>query len=427
MTKQPGDPFKMSEGLSASTVNPLWAMGGALTKKAFLLPIAALLLVTVALLQVSLHPGRDSANFAVNVMSLSVAIGSMWLIYHLCGKRVPWWWLLLSSLTTMGLFLYTPVFHYFAVFFRETLPGNGVPRNATFPQIFVNEFFGAGLCEECFKAIPVLVGVWIGIRGSSPWKERLGVREPLDGILLGAASGIGFLLIETVGQYGPSTFNKWALLKGEQVGALAEIGLVIPRLLKVIAGHAAYTGYLGYFIGLAVMRPTYAWKAILYGLIPAAGVHALWNSSGDTVWAMVAVTVLAYSGLAAAILQARKISPTRADNFASTFSEIGNAATATVAGGFSMQVGGERYPLHYGVRLREAQIAGIFSGAGDGFVAEVSHNPNDPKILGIKNLSSTAWQYVNPAGKEVALPAGKSAKLVRGARIRFGAIDGAIE
>ena len=79
------------------------------------------------------------------------------------------------------------------------------------------------------------------------------------------------------------------------------------------------------------------------------------------------------------------------------------------------------------MRLRETQIPGTVSAAGDGFVAEVSHNPKDPKILGIKNLSSATWHYASPAGKEVALPPGKSVKLVHGARISFGSVDGVIE
>jgi len=62
-------------------------------------------------------------------------------------------------------------------------------------------FFGAGLMEELLKALPVLLAYVVGSRLSFPWRERIGVWEPLDGILLGAASAVGFTLLETLGQY----------------------------------------------------------------------------------------------------------------------------------------------------------------------------------------------------------------------------------
>ena len=74
----------------------------------------------------------------------------------------------------------------------------------TFTELLVRMFFGAGLMEELLKALPVLGAYFIGKSLPSPWRERIGVWEPLDGILLGTASAVGFTLLETLGQYVPA-------------------------------------------------------------------------------------------------------------------------------------------------------------------------------------------------------------------------------
>jgi RsiW-degrading membrane proteinase PrsW (M82 family) len=68
-------------------------------------------------------------------------------------------------------------------------------------------FFGAGLMEELLKALPVLGLYFLGRLLYSPWRERIGVWEPLDGILLGTASAVGFTLLETLGQYVPTSLT----------------------------------------------------------------------------------------------------------------------------------------------------------------------------------------------------------------------------
>ena len=66
---------------------------------------------------------------------------------------------------------------------------------------FIAYFFGAGLAEELVKAIPIFI---LHYASKIFKKSKLAVREPLDGILLGAASGLGFTLLETLGQYVPN-------------------------------------------------------------------------------------------------------------------------------------------------------------------------------------------------------------------------------
>jgi RsiW-degrading membrane proteinase PrsW (M82 family) len=159
------------------------------------------------------------------------------------------------------------------------------------------------------------LGLGYGLR--SPWRERWGIREPLDGILLGAASAVGFTMIETLSYYVPEIIQSTQMQSGEALGQLAGLQRLIPRLLGSICGHIAYSGYLGYFLGLAVLWPKRWWVIVLVGYFTAASLHALWNAMGAVSPLLLTfVGVLSYAFLAAAILKARALSPTRSQNFA---------------------------------------------------------------------------------------------------------------
>jgi len=157
--------------------------------------------------------------------------------------------------------------------------------------------------------LPVFLMCWVGSWFRSPRRERVGVWEPLDGILIGAASAVGFTLLETLAQYVPNVVDK--------LGEAAGTQLLIPRILGSIAGHMAYSGYFGYFIGLSMMKPSRRWAILGVGYLTASILHALWNSATAlNVLLLPVVGVLSYAFLTAAILKARALSPNRAQNFA---------------------------------------------------------------------------------------------------------------
>ncbi|MDY7024524.1 MAG: PrsW family intramembrane metalloprotease, partial [Cyanobacteriota bacterium] len=209
----------------------------------------------------------------------------------------------------------SPILLIFILVFRGILPGNvsALDESAGFFPLFITMFFGAGLMEELLKALPVFLFLWLGYQMPSPRRERVGVREPLDGILLGSASAVGFTLFETLGQYVPGMVDNVTSLLGEGllglgIGYLAGLQLLIPRILGSIAGHMAYSGYFGYFIGLTVIYPQQRWKILAVGYLTSSTLHALWNATGNSLIILAIVGVLSYAFLTSAILKAKELS-----------------------------------------------------------------------------------------------------------------------
>ena len=306
-----------SDLVTLTQLFPIVSTGRDLTQKAFLVPGILTVFFVVLMFAAVGEP------IVFNLLIAAYLAGAaLFFVYRLCGKPKPWWVLFSCAIAT-GLILISPLLSVFITVFREILPGR-LPApgdEISFGSLLIQMFFGAGLMEELLKAIPVLGAFFIGRLLRFPWRQRVGIWEPLDGILLGAASAVGFTLVETLGQYVPEIIDNVTLqAANEGQGQLLGLQLLIPRVLGSVAGHMAYSGYLGYFIGLSVLKPRQGWLILFIGYISASALHALWNTTGYISGLLLAVVgVLSYAFLAAAILKARALSPTRAQNFATRF------------------------------------------------------------------------------------------------------------
>lgn len=308
-------PPPVEGAVSFSQLFPILSTGRDLTRKAYLIP--GILTVIFVVMMFATVGQPSAAKFNQILVATYLAGAAYYFIYRLCGKKKPWWVLLSSAIATV-LILLSPILSVFIFIFCNILPGS-LPNPITsvsFPHLLVRMFFGSGLMEELLKAMPVLGAYFLGRRLQSPWRERIGVWEPLDGILLATASAVGFTLLETLGQYVPEITQN-AVQAGQAVSEIVGLQLLIPRVLGSVAGHMADSGYFGYFIGLSVLKPRQRWQILAVGYVSSASLHALWNSTGLFSSLLLAgVGVLSYAFLTAAILKARLLSPTRSQNFA---------------------------------------------------------------------------------------------------------------
>jgi RsiW-degrading membrane proteinase PrsW (M82 family) len=248
------------------------------------------------------------------------------LLYSKSDRKI--WYFAFPIIVISLLLMVPPLLKFFFFVFRELLPGGAnLTKSPIFFNAFIGMFFGAGLMEELMKAVPVLIGAGLSIyavrvRGNLPtWLfDLLRVRGPVDGLLMGAAAGAGFIFIETLFQYVPGQVI--SVLKGAQgnitqkdVYAAFGSGLMLlfPRVINGLAGHMAYAGIFGYFIGLAVIRPKRAPMLLLIGWLTASILHALWNSVGTISgglglhYLVAAATVVA---MIACLLKARQLEAT---------------------------------------------------------------------------------------------------------------------
>ena len=59
-------------------------------------------------------------------------------------------------------------------------------------------------------------------------------------------------------------------------------------------------------------------------------------------------------------------------------------------------------------------------------VAEVVQNPKNPAVLGIKNMSKKPWTYIKADGTHIPVDVGRSAAIISGTKINFGATVGEV-
>lgn len=453
-----------AQSATTSEMFPVFAKRKELVSKGFLIPVGILFVFVLALTAEAENP----AAFR-NIFGVFLGVACYFVIYMLCGKAKAWYAIVGSTAFTM-LLMVSPLFSIFFFFFYNLI---GTPQGAkfaelSFPRQVIGRFLSTGAMEELVKIIPVLL-IWKYTKKLQEGKrEKVGVTEPLDGILLAAASALGFVFIETLGQYAPGAVKTVAGNIGRQLPGLPPellvlagdvFGLqsVIYRILPELSGHLAYSAYFGYFVGLAAMKPKHAWKLLGIGYICAAGLHAIWDLFCDMphvgLYLQLPMMLVFFACMVGAILKARQISPSRQQNFATVLVQtpgpavqpevnvakpqvvpvkqaavkaapipaVAVPAVAVPAGiGLSLKIGKNNMALHDGQRFAETEIPGLRAAAADNAVAMVSRNPKDPTMIGLQNLSKSTWKVALPTGEAREVANGRSVRLLAATRIDFG-------
>jgi RsiW-degrading membrane proteinase PrsW (M82 family) len=298
-------PRSQITSITLTKLLPIFSKGNDLWQKAYLLPGIATVGFVVMMFAFLGQP--QLFNLTISVY---ISLGAYYFVYQLCGKDKPWWIILGAALFT-AMILRSPILQMFIWFFYKVLPGTAPTGQVSFISVLIAMFFGAGLMEELLKSLPVFLLCFVGLWAGKKWRSRVGISEPLDGILIGAASAVGFTLTETLGLYVPSIVQSITSQAGStlEIAELTGLQLLIPRVLGSVAGHMAYSGYFGYFIGLSILKPSLRWQILTIGYLSSALLHALWNTSAlVSFWLLAIVGGLSYAFLVAAILKAHSFS-----------------------------------------------------------------------------------------------------------------------
>jgi RsiW-degrading membrane proteinase PrsW (M82 family) len=330
--------------LSLNVVFPL--LGGRSTwSHEHLLPIFVSLIVALMLMAVPVPglqlitgstpvpSGFNEAWQVFSILTVYIAFITNYYINEMCGRPRSGWLLGLVSVFTFCL-LTTRFWDYWYDLFYLVIPGQSLEKSSNALAVIAGNIFGTGLAEEGFKALPLMGLALMGVAFAflcrhrsarlgallSGVTERFGLREPLDGIVLGVASGSGFFIYETLAQYVPMAINDAKYPADRSFDGLV---VLLAHGLPELTAHSAYTGLFGYFIGLSVLRPGMAVLLIPLGWLSAAVLHGAWDATSDLVDSAVIVVpvrltigVLSYALLAGAIFKARDISPSFANRCA---------------------------------------------------------------------------------------------------------------
>jgi len=136
------------------------------------------------------------------------------------------------------------------------------------PGLEVSNAFSAGILEELAKGSAVVL-LFLVMRNEFD--------DVVDGIVYGAAIGIGFNFMESVSYM----TNLYAIFAPEGVGPYAAgFQWYARQVLGLFFGHATYTAFVGAGLGIARQLPDVRRKliAIASGFIVAIAAHFAWDA-----------------------------------------------------------------------------------------------------------------------------------------------------
>ena len=259
------------------------------------------------------------------MLAVYIAFMANYYVNQMCGRAKPGWLLALVAVhrSMLGRRVFESLVRH--LLYRHS--GNGVREIQNVVANLAGNLFGTGLCEEGFKALPLFGLALLGAallslsrrsegrlsRFFAGMRKRVGLCEPLDGIVLGVASGSGFFIKETLGRYVPHVMSQEDIPRPRRS---TDWCCCWRAGLPDLAEHSAWCGLFGYFIGLSVLRPRMAMCLIPLGWLSSAALHGAWDGINSVTNSDLIVDafrigdgLLSYALLAGALFKARDISP----------------------------------------------------------------------------------------------------------------------
>lgn len=230
-----------------------------------------------------------------------------------------------------------------------SLFGNGVFQ-AVLPPDVANVFgaaIAAPIVEELAKGLALVVAFLVANRAS----RRFGTLEfqgLTDGVIYGAAVGLGFAFTENI-----IYFFNFALQSGSFASGIEVFLLRADFTGLNVLGHALYTGLFGAGIGVATWKRGFGrvgWP--LLGLVGAMGMHAIWNGLAT----LLTVRRFGFDTVAAALAGAR-LPTDLVDQLVASFESGQNATEAVYFVGLVAMAIAFAFWLRYERRILRYELA----------------------------------------------------------------------
>jgi RsiW-degrading membrane proteinase PrsW (M82 family) len=181
------------------------------------------------------------------------------------------WKMLVSAMLFTGI-IGIPIL----IFIYGVLPKayNTLPESKSLVTALLGSVLHTGVTEELCKIVPVLIFVF--------WKGTS--VKPLDIVLIGVFSGLGFAAFENV-DYASRSVNRAFVLTGNYgaeglaEGVKGAMVNVLLRSLSLVFARAVWSGIFAYFVAMAVTTQKRMIALFLIGLATAATLHGAYNGS----------------------------------------------------------------------------------------------------------------------------------------------------
>ncbi len=158
----------------------------------------------------------------------------------------------------------------------------------------IGHIFIVGIREEFIKIIPILLLATIIKK----------INKPLDGLVYGMMSGIGYAAAENV-YY---VYNTIEMAQLNQSSPILPVINNIIRLASLTFVHICFTGIFGYFIGLAKIEKNKWLKLFFIGLIISSLLHGIFNTLIEiNIFLAILISAFTFTILMAYVLKSRGI------------------------------------------------------------------------------------------------------------------------
>lgn len=166
----------------------------------------------------------------------------------------------------ISIFIFTvlivfPILIFFNNVLYRIIPSIQNPKNNF--EILLNQILFVAAKEEIFKILPIFIFAYFSFQ----------FHDPLDGLILGIGSGLGFAAFENIMYLNniSSEFFKGIYTVNQMLFQ------AITRIITLCCLHSLFSGISGYYIGVFKFTERRSIFVIIYGLIISILLHGFYN------------------------------------------------------------------------------------------------------------------------------------------------------